>query len=103
MNDKQYITELVGALRTARVYVLAHEPVNYSQAHDCALLLDSIDKLIAMSCKHDAISPTGTMFYHGFVGQGGKMGQWRCSVCRNVFTAELEDNDIACQKLILKK
>jgi hypothetical protein len=40
-------------------------------------------------CNHGAISPKGTMFYHGFVSN--KFNQWRCDVCRGIYEGNLTE------------
>lgn len=40
-------------------------------------------------CNHGAISPKGTMFYHGFVSN--QFNQWRCDVCRGIYEGNLTE------------
>lgn len=39
-------------------------------------------------CNHGAISPKGTLFYHGFVGAAN---HWRCDVCKGVYEGNLTE------------
>jgi hypothetical protein len=52
-----------------------------------------------LACNHGAISPKGTMFYHGFVGAAN---HWRCDACKGVFEGNLtEANTVGSQALTL--
>jgi hypothetical protein len=54
----------------------------------------------ARQCNHGAVSPKGTMFYHGFIVP--KANMWRCDVCKGVFEGNLtEPGAIGSQALTL--
>lgn len=42
------------------------------------------------ACNHGALSPKGTMFYHGFVGPANR---WRCDVCKGEYEGNLTEPD----------
>ncbi len=51
------------------------------------------------ACNHSALSPKGTMFYHGFVGPANR---WRCDVCKGEFEGNLtEPGTLGSQSLTL--
>lgn len=51
------------------------------------------------TCNHGAVSPKGTMFYHGFVGEAN---HWRCDVCKGIYAGNLtEPNTVGSQALTL--
>lgn len=52
------------------------------------------------ACNHGAISPKGTMFYHGFVDP--RVNIWRCGVCKGLYEGNLtEPNTLGSQALTL--
>lgn len=56
------------------------------KSDDVRTVMHAIMALAPRSCNHGAISPKGTMFYHGFVGPANR---WRCDVCKGEFEGSL--------------
>lgn len=58
------------------------------KSDDVRTVMRAIMELAPRACNHGAISPKGTLFYHGFVGEAN---HWRCDVCKGVYEGNLTE------------
>lgn len=75
----------------------APRPIAYSPV---PIKVRHADEPSARQCNHGAISPKGTMLYHGYVQP--KANLWRCDVCKGIYEGNLtEPNTLGSQALTL--
>jgi hypothetical protein len=92
----------------AQGIVIEREATFEAAALKASRMADRLDVLVlrrpsqpppVRQCNHGALSPKGTMFYHGFVGPANR---WRCDVCKGEFEGNLtEPNTPGSQSLTL--